>query len=142
MTVLRLPHSGTALPPHSSASSGAATFDISPSLIRNWKRFAEAGATTAVQGVVPASQLREGYAKIREQRALGRKTRVGITGGTDAKVLEQVRAVSNSRATSSGMPTPSSRSSARGSPTTTPWRHTRRWGCEARSTTGGRSSSH
>ena len=32
--------------------------DISPSVIRNWKRFAEAGATTAVQAsedVVPAS---------------------------------------------------------------------------------------
>src|SRR5213592_3696224 len=52
--------------------------DISPGVIRNWKRFAEAGATTAVQtseGVVPASQLREAYAKIREpERALGRKT--------------------------------------------------------------------
>jgi transposase-like protein len=36
--------------------------DISPSVIRNWKRFAEAGATTAVQAsedVVSASQLRE-----------------------------------------------------------------------------------
>src|SRR5688572_32777019 len=36
--------------------------DISPSVIRNWKRFAEGGATTAVQAnedVVPASQLRE-----------------------------------------------------------------------------------
>jgi len=52
--------------------------DISPSVIRNWKRFAEAGATTAVQAsedVVPTSQLREAYAKIRElERALGRKT--------------------------------------------------------------------
>src|SRR5437763_16751228 len=48
--------------------------DIAPSVIR----FAEAGATTAVQAsedVVPASQLREAYAKIRElERALGRKT--------------------------------------------------------------------
>ena len=47
-------------------------------MIRNWKRFADAGATTAVQAsedVVPASQLREAYAKIRElERALGRKT--------------------------------------------------------------------
>ena len=36
--------------------------DIAPSVIRNWKRFAEAGATTAVQAsedVVPISQLRE-----------------------------------------------------------------------------------
>jgi transposase-like protein len=53
--------------------------DISPSVIRNWKRFAEAGATTAVQAsedVVPTSQLREAYAKIRElERALGRKTK-------------------------------------------------------------------
>jgi transposase len=52
--------------------------DIAPSVIRNWKRFAEAGATAAVQAsedVVPASQLREAYAKIRElERALGRKT--------------------------------------------------------------------
>src|SRR5438045_5082618 len=52
--------------------------DISPSVIRNWKRFAEAGATTAVQAsedVVPASHLREAYAKIRDlERALGRKT--------------------------------------------------------------------
>jgi len=52
--------------------------DIAPSVIRSWKRFAEAGATTAVQAhedVVPASHLREAYAKIREfERALGRKT--------------------------------------------------------------------
>jgi len=52
--------------------------DISPSVIRNWKRFAEGGATTAVQAnedVVPASQLREAYGRIRElERALGRKT--------------------------------------------------------------------
>jgi transposase len=52
--------------------------DISPSVIRTWKRFAESGATTAVQAsedVVPASQLRDAYAKIRElERALGRKT--------------------------------------------------------------------
>jgi hypothetical protein len=48
--------------------------DIAPSVIRNWKRFADAGATTAVQAsedVVPASQLREAYVKIRElERAL------------------------------------------------------------------------
>src|SRR5207248_10405476 len=50
----------------------------SASVIRTWKRFAESGATTAVQAsedVVPASQLREAYTKIRElERALGRKT--------------------------------------------------------------------
>ena len=52
--------------------------DIAPSVIRSWKRFAEAGATTAVQAhedVVPASHLREADAKIRDlERALGRKT--------------------------------------------------------------------
>ncbi len=51
---------------------------VAPSVIRNWKRFAEAGATTAVQAsedVVPASELCEAYAKIRElERALDRKT--------------------------------------------------------------------
>src|SRR5205814_8896222 len=50
--------------------------DIAPSVIRNWKRFAEAGATTAVQAsedVVPSSQSREAYAKTRQlERALGR----------------------------------------------------------------------
>ncbi len=49
-----------------------------PSVIRSWKRLAEAGATTAVQAhenVVPANHLREAYAKIRElERALRRKT--------------------------------------------------------------------
>ena len=37
--------------------------DISPSLIRNWKRFAEAGSTTAVQAiqdVIPASHFAGG----------------------------------------------------------------------------------
>src|SRR5438045_2937932 len=37
--------------------------DIAPSVIRNWKRFAEAGATTAVQAsedVVPASHFAGG----------------------------------------------------------------------------------
>jgi transposase len=52
--------------------------DIVPGVIRSWKRFAEAGATTAVQAnedVVPASHLREAYARIRDlERALGRKT--------------------------------------------------------------------
>ena len=36
--------------------------DIAPSVIRSWKRFAEAGAATAVQAhedVVPASHLRD-----------------------------------------------------------------------------------
>jgi transposase len=52
--------------------------DIQPSVIRAWKRHYEAGATTAVaanEDVVPASQLREAYSRIRElERALGRKT--------------------------------------------------------------------
>lgn len=52
--------------------------DIQPSVIRNWKRHYEAGATTAVaanEDVVPASHLREAYGRIRElERALGRKT--------------------------------------------------------------------
>ncbi len=52
--------------------------DIAPSVIRNWTRHSEAGATAAVaanEEVVPISQLREAYAKIRElERALGRKT--------------------------------------------------------------------
>src|SRR3954471_4591762 len=51
--------------------------DISPSVIRNWKRFAEAGATTAVhasEDVVPASPLREAFAKVWGPEApLGRK---------------------------------------------------------------------
>jgi hypothetical protein len=46
-------------------------------VIRSWKRFAEAGATTAVQAsedVVPASHLRAAYAKIRElEGLLGKK---------------------------------------------------------------------
>src|SRR5215471_16656068 len=52
--------------------------DIAPSVIRNWKRFAEQGRPRPFQAsedLVPASQLREAYPKIRElERALGRKT--------------------------------------------------------------------
>src|SRR5258705_11306936 len=55
--------------------------DIAPSVIRSWKRFAEAGATTAVQAHedgVPARHLREAYAKNRGlERALGPKTTAG-----------------------------------------------------------------
>ena len=51
--------------------------DIAPSVIRNWARRSEAGATTAVAAnddVVPASQLRDAYGRIRElERLLGRK---------------------------------------------------------------------
>ena len=51
-------------------------------MIRSWTRFAEASATTAVQAsedVVPASKLREVYARIRELERAGPKTmEVGI----------------------------------------------------------------
>ena len=51
--------------------------DIVPSVIRTWARRSEAGAATAVaanEDVVPASQLREAYSRIRElERLLGRK---------------------------------------------------------------------
>ena len=51
--------------------------DIGPSVIRNWARRAEAGATTAVAAnddVVPVGQLREAYGRIRElERLLGKK---------------------------------------------------------------------
>src|SRR2546422_4009385 len=51
--------------------------DIAPSVIRNWKRFAEAGATTAVQAsedVVPGQPPARAYTKIRElERLLGKK---------------------------------------------------------------------
>ena len=53
--------------------------DIQPSVIREWKRRVEAGATTAVaanEDVVPASVLREAQQRIRElERLLGRKQR-------------------------------------------------------------------
>jgi transposase len=52
--------------------------DVSPSVTRRWKRLLEQGGTTAVganEDVVPARQLREAEAKIRElERMLGRKT--------------------------------------------------------------------
>ena len=51
--------------------------DIVPSVIRTWARRSEAGAATAVaanEDVVPASQLREAYSRMRElERLLGRK---------------------------------------------------------------------
>ena len=51
--------------------------DIGPSVIRTWARRSEAGAATAVaanEDVVPASQLREAYSRIRDlERLLGRK---------------------------------------------------------------------
>ena len=51
--------------------------DNAPSVIRNWALRSEAGATTAVaanEDLVPASQLREAYGRIRElERLLGKK---------------------------------------------------------------------
>jgi transposase-like protein len=56
----------------------AIQFDISPTIVRNWKRRYESGASTAVKAnedVVPASELQAAQARIRElERALGRKT--------------------------------------------------------------------
>jgi transposase len=52
--------------------------DVSPSVVRKWKRLFEHGSEVAVQAngdVVPAQQLREAERRIRElERALGRKT--------------------------------------------------------------------
>jgi transposase len=52
--------------------------DVSPSVTRRWKRLFEQGSTAAMsanEDVVPARQLREAEAKIRElERMLGRKT--------------------------------------------------------------------
>ena len=51
--------------------------DIQPSVVRQWKRRFEAGATAAVatnEDVVPVSALREAHQRIRElQRLLGKK---------------------------------------------------------------------
>ena len=64
--------------------------DISPQVIRNWKRRFEEGATTAVganEDVVPASELRAARQRIRElERALGRKT-------MEVEILEAARDV-------------------------------------------------
>lgn len=53
-------------------------YDVSPTVIRHWKRRYESGAATAVKAnedVVPASELQAAHARIRElERALGRKT--------------------------------------------------------------------
>src|SRR2546428_11692464 len=55
--------------------------DIAPSVIRSWKRFAEAGATTAGEareGVVAGRQAGGGGAQIRElERAVGREAMGG-----------------------------------------------------------------
>jgi len=51
--------------------------DIQPSVVRQWKRRFEAGATAAVatnEDVVPVSALREAHQRIRElERLLGKK---------------------------------------------------------------------
>lgn len=52
--------------------------DVSPSVVRRWKRLVEQGSSAAVganEEVVSARRLKEAEAKIRElERALGRKT--------------------------------------------------------------------
>ena len=52
--------------------------DVSPSVVRRWKRLFEHGSEVAVQAngdVAPAHHLREAERRIRElERALGRKT--------------------------------------------------------------------
>jgi transposase len=67
--------------------------DISPAVIRHWKRRFESGAATAVRAdedVVPASELREAQAKIRElERALGRKTMENEILRAAAEVLKK-----------------------------------------------------
>lgn len=67
--------------------------DISPTVIRHWKRRFESGAATAVRAdedVVPASALREAQAKIRElERALGRKTMENEILRAAAEVLKK-----------------------------------------------------
>ena len=105
-------------------------FDISPTIVRNWKRRYESGAATAVKAneeVVPASELQAAQARIRElERALGRKTMEveilraaqeilkkvrrcakdpvgdGLSGGRDLQGLEDGPAHGLSRSTSSG----------------------------------------
>lgn len=68
-------------------------FDISPTVVRNWKRRFEAGAATAVKAnedVVPASELAAAQAKIRElERALGRKTMENEILGTAQEILKK-----------------------------------------------------
>jgi len=55
----------------------ARELDIQPSVVRQWKRRFEAGATAAVatnEDVVPVSALREAHQRIRElERLLGKK---------------------------------------------------------------------
>ena len=52
--------------------------DVDSSVVRKWRQLVEQGSQAAVsanEDVVPASQLREAQARIRElERALGRKT--------------------------------------------------------------------
>src|SRR5712692_10513309 len=70
-------------------------FDVSPTVIRNWKRRFESGAATAVKAnedVVPASELQAAQAKIRElERALGRKTMEVEILRAAQEILKKVR---------------------------------------------------
>ncbi len=64
--------------------------DVSPQVVRNWKRRFEEGARAAVsanEDVVPASELRAAQQRVRElERALGRKT-------MEVEILEAAREV-------------------------------------------------
>lgn len=64
-------------------------------MIRSWTRRSEDGARTAVaanEDVVPVSQLREAYAKIRElERALGRKTMENEILRAAQEVVKKIR---------------------------------------------------
>lgn len=63
--------------------------DISPSVIRNWKRFVEAGATTAVQAsedFVPTSSCGRRTPRSELERALGRKN----YGGRDPGAAQEI----------------------------------------------------
>src|SRR5216683_2247435 len=70
-------------------------FDVSPTVIRNWRRRFESGAATAVKAnedVVPASELQAAHAKIRElERALGRKTMEVEILRAAQEILKKVR---------------------------------------------------
>src|SRR5438105_3080344 len=83
--------------------------DIQPSVVRQWKRRFEAGATAAVatnEDVVPVSALREAHQRIRElERLLGKKQ-------MEIEILEAAQEVSarcaiagRSSSISSPMPT-------------------------------------
>ncbi len=78
----------------------ARELDIQPSVVRQWKRRFEAGATAAVatnEDVVPVSALRKVHQRIRKLEWLLGKKRMEIE--IDETILQQIRAVTSSRAT-------------------------------------------